>query len=198
MSFRNKPELRLLVAGLVGLLLLVNGCGSNQQPTVTPTQHSISADTKSQPHSSPVAPPVPAPKPPMVKPEPVVKVKPVQPLATKPSKPANVEQISITAVGENQTIFALESLPIQTDESVFAVTKRAAEKVGIKLTTEGFYVTAYIAGIGDLKEFDRGPTSGWLYRVNGQYPNIGAGMYKLKPGDRIEWIYSTGAKKLTQ
>ena len=43
--------------------------------------------------------------------------------------------------------------------------------------------------IDGLKEFDHGPSSGWMYKVNGTPPNIGAGAYRLKAGDQVIWYY---------
>ena len=40
-----------------------------------------------------------------------------------------------------------------------------------------------------LKEFDHGRSSGWMYKVNGTPPNIGAGAYRLKAGDQVIWYY---------
>ncbi len=31
--------------------------------------------------------------------------------------------------------------------------------------------------------------SGWKYKVNGEYPGVGAGQYQLKVNDKVEWIY---------
>ncbi len=51
--------------------------------------------------------------------------------------------------------------------------------------------TAYIEGIDNVYEFDRGQGSGWMYRVNGIFPDRGAGVVPLLAGDRVEWIYTT-------
>ncbi|MFJ7934147.1 DUF4430 domain-containing protein [Sporosarcina sp. NPDC096371] len=51
--------------------------------------------------------------------------------------------------------------------------------------------TAYIEGINNVYEFDRGQGSGWMYRVNGIFPDRGAGVVPLVAGDRVEWIYTT-------
>lgn len=51
--------------------------------------------------------------------------------------------------------------------------------------------TAYIEGIDNVYEFDRGQGSGWMYRVNGIFPDRGAGGVSLMAGDRVEWIYTT-------
>ncbi len=40
-----------------------------------------------------------------------------------------------------------------------------------------------------LGEFDNGPNSGWMYNVNGQYPNVGLQSYELSQGDSVVWHY---------
>ena len=41
-----------------------------------------------------------------------------------------------------------------------------------------------------MYEFDCGALSGWMYRVNGWYPNYGCSRYQLKDGDVVEWRYT--------
>ena len=48
----------------------------------------------------------------------------------------------------------------------------------------------YVAGIDGLYEFDCGKNSGWMYRVNGKFPNYMAGKCKLHDGDKVEWLYT--------
>lgn len=55
--------------------------------------------------------------------------------------------------------------------------------------------TAYVEGIDNVYEFDRGQGSGWMYRVNGIFPDRGAGVVPLLPGDRVEWLYTTDLGK---
>ena len=52
------------------------------------------------------------------------------------------------------------------------------------------YNSVYIEGIGNLYEFDCGERSGWMYRVNGWFPNYGCSRYQLEPGDTVEWVYT--------
>lgn len=35
-----------------------------------------------------------------------------------------------------------------------------------------------------------GPLSGWMYKVNGEFPGYGSSKYKLSNGDVIEWVYT--------
>jgi hypothetical protein len=52
------------------------------------------------------------------------------------------------------------------------------------------YDSAYIEGINNLYEFDAGAHSGWMYRVNGDFPNYGCSGYSVADGDIIEWVYT--------
>lgn len=45
-------------------------------------------------------------------------------------------------------------------------------------------------GINNLFEFDHGPRSGWLYRVNGSMHSKSAGAFTVNAGDVIEWLYT--------
>ena len=52
------------------------------------------------------------------------------------------------------------------------------------------YNSHYIEGINNLYEFDCGELSGWMYSVNGWYPNYGCSRYQVQDGDVIEWHYT--------
>lgn len=77
-------------------------------------------------------------------------------------------------------------------ESVFDVLQRICQEEGIHLESSWtpIYNSAYIEGINNLYEFDCGELSGWMYRVNGWYPNYGSSRYQLEQGDIVEWRYT--------
>lgn len=77
-------------------------------------------------------------------------------------------------------------------ETVFDVLARVCGQYGIHMESSytPAYGSRYIEGINQLYEFDCGSTSGWMYRVNGWYPNYGCSSYKLENGDVIEWKYT--------
>jgi len=90
-----------------------------------------------------------------------------------------------------------EILPAKTvsfteGETVFDVLKRETKAAGIQMefTSNPMYNSAYIEGINNLYEFDCGELSGWMYKVNGWFPNYGCSQYTLKQGDVIEWVYT--------
>lgn len=77
-------------------------------------------------------------------------------------------------------------------ESVFDVLKRTVQDQGIHMefVFTPIYNSVYVEGINNLYEFDCGPLSGWMYKVNGWFPNYGASRYKLEDGDVINWVYT--------
>ena len=77
-------------------------------------------------------------------------------------------------------------------ESVFDVLLRTCrqQKLHMEFEDTPIYNSAYVEGIGNLYEFDCGALSGWMYRVNGWYPNYGCSRYQLKQGDVVEWRYT--------
>ena len=54
----------------------------------------------------------------------------------------------------------------------------------------GKYGSAYVEGIANIYEKDVGSTSGWMYKVNGCFPNYGCSSYTLSQGDVICWVYT--------
>ena len=77
-------------------------------------------------------------------------------------------------------------------ESVFNVLMRTCKQNGIHMEymNNPMYNSAYIEGIANLYEFEVGELSGWMYSVNGWFPNYGSSRYQLKDGDIIEWKYT--------
>lgn len=77
-------------------------------------------------------------------------------------------------------------------ESVFNVLQREMRRNRIHMVARWtpIFNSAYVEAINNLYEFDVGSLSGWMYRVNGWFPNFGASRYLLSPGDVIEWIYT--------
>ena len=95
-------------------------------------------------------------------------------------------------VPSSGVILATSTVQFVEGETVFDVLKRACDYAGIALEyswTPG-YGSYYIEGINNLYEFDCGNESGWMYKVNGWFPNYGCSSYTLKGGDVIVWCYT--------
>ncbi len=77
-------------------------------------------------------------------------------------------------------------------ESVFDVLQRLCKEKDIHMEASWtpIYNSAYVEGIHNLYEFDCRALSGWMYKVNGWYPNYGCSRYQLKDGDTVHWRYT--------
>lgn len=86
---------------------------------------------------------------------------------------------------ETQVFFA-------AGESVYDVLQRVCEASRLHMEAEftPLYDSYYIQGIGNLYEFDAGSLSGWMYAVNGWFPNYGCSRYELRDGDTVAWVYT--------
>lgn len=95
-------------------------------------------------------------------------------------------------VPQDGIIFPEQTVTFYEGESVFNLLVREMKKNKIHMEFENtpIYNSAYIEGIGNLYEFDCGELSGWMYKVNGYFPNYGCSRYQLKEGDRVEWVYT--------
>jgi hypothetical protein len=89
-------------------------------------------------------------------------------------------------------ILPMSSVEFTEGETAFDVLKRVCQMAGIQIEYSWFpiYDSYYIEGINHLYEFDCGAESGWMYKVNGWYPNYGCSAYELKDGDVISWNYT--------
>jgi hypothetical protein len=86
----------------------------------------------------------------------------------------------------------LQNMKVEFNEgdTVFDILVKVTRKKGIHMEYRGAGSNTYIEGINNLYEFDGGSNSGWMYSVNGVYPNYGVGAYKVKSSDVIKFNYT--------
>ncbi len=163
---------------------------SSPKPTVTPKPTSVSKPT-STPKATPKPTPTPVPAPDAPK------------YCTIEIRCDTIlDHMDWLAAGKsayvpaNGIILAKSRIQFAERETVFDVLKRACSLTGIQLeySWTPMYGSYYIEGINNLYEFDCGEPgnnqSGWMYKVNGWFPNYGCSSYKLKDGDVIVWCYT--------
>lgn len=77
-------------------------------------------------------------------------------------------------------------------ESVYDILRRICDENEIQM--EASFTPAfnsyYVEGINNLYEFDCGQGSGWMYSVNGVFPNYGCSSYKPVNNDKIAFRYT--------
>ena len=99
-------------------------------------------------------------------------------------------EAGFTHLPSNGVILGTTIVEIKEGETVFEVLEKVVRQNKIHMEYSGSGSSIYIEGIDNLYEFDCGQNSGWMYSVNGVYPNYGCGAYKLKPNDVIEFNYT--------
>lgn len=112
------------------------------------------------------------------------------------SSDKNASEITFTISAHTVTdeeIYPPKTLYVAEDSTVFEILCEVCRTESIQLDYEknSVYGLAYIKGIDSIYEYDHGDLSGWMYRVNGELPNIGCGYFKVKDGDTVEILYST-------
>jgi hypothetical protein len=108
---------------------------------------------------------------------------------------ANMDEFNkdkLEVLPEDGIIYKARKVTFYAGESVFDVLLREMKnnKIHMEFEMTPIYNSNYIEGIHNLYEFDCGELSGWMYKVNGWFPNYGCSRYMLKDGDTVEWIYT--------
>lgn len=93
---------------------------------------------------------------------------------------------------DDGVIYKAQKVTFYEGESVFDVLLREMKKnkIHMEFSMTPIYNSNYIEGINNLYEFDCGELSGWMYKVNGWFPNYGSSRYVLKDGDVVDWVYT--------
>lgn len=102
-------------------------------------------------------------------------------------------------VPEDGLILKKKKYVLRQGDTVFDILQRATRQERIQMEYQGAnesaYKSIYIQGINYLYEFSAGERSGWMYRVNNEFPSVGVSRYPLKDGDSIELMYTTDLGK---
>ena len=101
--------------------------------------------------------------------------------------------VTIIIVGPEDvgTILDTTEVELKDGDTVFDILKQVVKDNSIQMEYKGRKSSIYIQGIHNIYEFDKGPESGWVYRVNGEISQVSCSAHKLNDGDKIEWLYTT-------
>ena len=103
-----------------------------------------------------------------------------------------LEDAKAPYVPEDGEILPVISVEFTPGETVFDVLQRVCEAADLQIeySWTPLYNSYYVEGINHLYEFDCGIESGWMYQVNGWFPNYGCSAYELQGGEEIVWRYT--------
>ena len=104
----------------------------------------------------------------------------------------NLEEGKAPYVPKDAVILPMTTVSFAEGDTVFQVLQKVctAADIQIEYSWTPLYDSYYIEGINHLYEFDCGFESGWMYQVNGSFPNYGCSAYELKGGEDIVWCYT--------
>lgn len=124
---------------------------------------------------------------------------PEKPEANEPEESPDVSEepptVTLTAWGTEDSPVILEKREVtwEQGDTVLGLLVRVTREERIHMAYRGGGRTGYVEGIDNLYEFDHGPASGWVYSINGVFPDRSAGGMSVSPGDDIVWWYTLDA-----
>ena len=125
---------------------------------------------------------------------------PVEPTPVEPT-PVDPDPETITVTFQLHTDTDAWILPtvvrdLPEGTTAFEVFKQVLAANGYTYDAKGSYVRAVIAPDGTkVAELSKGQYSGWMYRVNGEFPDTYMGAYELEDGDGIEVFFTADYTK---
>ncbi len=94
------------------------------------------------------------------------------------------------SVAEGSTVFDVLRLVCKQNTCPEKCTYCRKSRIQLEYVYTPGYDSEYIRGIHHLYEKDCGTQSGWMYSVNGVFPNYGVNKYTVKNGDDIKIRYT--------
>ena len=82
------------------------------------------------------------------------------------------------------------TLSLPEGSSAFDALITAARQQQVRVDYTGSSWGTYVRSIGYISEFGFGELSGWMYCVNGEFPQVYAGEFTLHEGDVVEFVYT--------
>ena len=96
-------------------------------------------------------------------------------------------------VRTNDAQWVSGSYTVTKGQSALDALKKALDANGItyqaKTTQYGTYIQSLTRNGVTLGEMDKGPNSGWMYKVNGSAPMVGVDAYAMSEGDELLFYY---------
>ncbi|MDL2211750.1 DUF4430 domain-containing protein [Erysipelotrichaceae bacterium OttesenSCG-928-M19] len=97
-------------------------------------------------------------------------------------------------VPANGYVLSKTTIEVAKDATAFDVLMKATRLNRIQMeyqgASENIYNSVYIQGINHIYEFSAGSESGWMYSINGSFPNYGMSAVTVKNKDVLRVVYT--------
>jgi hypothetical protein len=100
---------------------------------------------------------------------------------------ADAARVHVRVEGKTTTIYGASEPTLEAGATALDALEAAS------LAGEFYYhVTQFAFGpfVDQIGRFASTPADGWVYKVNGVSPDVGAAQYTLKQGDRVLWYWT--------
>ncbi|MDR1135970.1 MAG: DUF4430 domain-containing protein [Clostridiales Family XIII bacterium] len=105
-----------------------------------------------------------------------------------PSETKSYAKISVDDRGAGKANLSLKEFELADEETAYSLLLRTG--LDVRIATYSQYAGVYVVSINGFGEFDDGPLSGWMYKVNNIFPQYSSSLYELHNGDKLEWVYT--------
>ncbi len=105
------------------------------------------------------------------------------------TEPPAAAWVYISVVDPNGRTYKVKtSYTFENGETAYSLLLKTG--LDVKVNGDNGFAGVYIESIEGLGEFDGGSESGWMYKVNGLFPEGSSSLYTLSEGDYVEWVYT--------
>jgi hypothetical protein len=113
--------------------------------------------------------------------------------ASSPQSPVSVQppaqlEVEVEIDFRNSTPPLLGKVTLEKEQTAFAALESFARQKELKVTSKGNGETTFVMGIGEVANQGAGGIN-WTYWVNGKLGDRSSGVFSLKPGDKVSWIF---------
>lgn len=102
-----------------------------------------------------------------------------------------LQTVSIIVTGLKDNILFSASATYREGITVFDLLLETTKEKNIPVVFTGSKSSPYVTSICGISEKQHGPSSGWIYTVNGESVMTSCSKCTLNPGDIAEWKYIT-------
>ena len=105
-------------------------------------------------------------------------------------------RVDFSLVGTDYTWLSESNVELAPNATVADLLSKVFINNGVTAVgIDNGYISSVTYNGQTLAEFDKGPNSGWMYRVNGDIPNVGINSFILSDGDVVSFFYTTDYTK---
>lgn len=110
------------------------------------------------------------------------------PQSTATEKPPAKIEVEVEIDFKNSTPPLTGKVTLEKEQTAFAALESFARQKELKVDFKGEGETLFVKGIGEVANQGAGGIN-WTYRVNGDLGDRSSGIFSLKPGDKVLWIF---------